>query len=112
MDRRPTATVLGQRVIRMQVELEHQVVVPRWRDPWRTARPGFGRQVAGRVATQVAVDGAAVDSEQFRHLSLRVAGLYRRNDTLTEIQTLGAHADRSFPEPLSISPAPFLCKPL
>jgi hypothetical protein len=93
----PAAAVLGQRVSRMQVQLEHQFVVLSWRNPWRATGHRCRGQLAGRGATQVAVDRAPIDAEEVGHLILRVTGLDCGHDALAKIKTLGAHADRSLP---------------
>ncbi|HYI16943.1 MAG TPA: hypothetical protein VEX37_16205 [Thermomicrobiales bacterium] len=96
----------------MQPELEHEVVVLGATDPWRATGQWFGGQIAGRVPLEIAVDGAAVDPKQRRHLGLWTARVNGGNDALAQIQALGAHAASSFPEPVSIPPAQSHCKPL
>jgi len=96
----------------MEVEVPDEIIVLGWTDVRSTTRQWLRGQATLLLQAQIAVDGTAVDIEQVRDLILRMTGPHRRHDALAHVETIGAHAADSLPEPRSISSAQSHCKPL
>ena len=105
MDDIPALAVFGQRVGRMEPQLEFESGVLVGGDGTRPARDRLRCQVSGGVQAQVAVDRPAIDPEQFGDFGFRMTSLDSTDNVLTEFEAVGAHGDHSLPEPPSIPPA-------